>query len=245
MSDSQPVITIDGLTKRYGKVAAIDNLSFQVYPGRVTGFLGPNGAGKTTTMKTLLGLVSPSSGKATITGKNYRELSEPTKTVGALIEENTFHPGRTGRAHLRILTIAAGLPEERINEVLKLVELETAADRKVKGYSMGMKQRLGLAGALLGEPDILVLDEPANGLDPQGIHWLRELLKNYAREGRTVLISSHVLSEIAQIADEIVVIDKGHLVTHKPLKELVKPGDNLEEVFIDLIAKQHKGDSKS
>ncbi len=241
MDQSESVITVGKLTKRYGPETAVDGLSFSVQAGKVTGFLGPNGAGKTTTMKSMLGLVEPTSGAATIKGQSYGELSKPTKVVGALVEENTFHPGRTGRAHLRILATAAGLPASRIDEVLKLVDLEKAANRKVKGYSMGMKQRLSLAAALLGDPNILILDEPANGLDPQGIHWLREFLKNFASGGRTVFISSHVLSEVAQIAEEIIVIDKGQLVTQQPLNQLVKPGDNLEEVFINLIAKQGKG----
>jgi ABC-2 type transport system ATP-binding protein len=195
-------------------------------------------------MKILLGLIRPNSGRATITGKTYQELNDPIETVGALMEEHTFHPGRTGRAHLRILATAADLPSERIGEVLRLVELENAADRKVNGYSMGMKQRLGLAAALLGNPSVLVLDEPANGLDPQGIHWLRNLLKNYAREGKTVFISSHVLSEVAQIADEVVVINEGRMIVQAPLSQLIKPGDNLEEVFISLVADRDKGGSK-
>jgi len=216
------VIKIEKLTKRYSGHTAVDDLTFTAESGKVTGFLGQNGAGKSTTLKALLGLMEPTSGAATISSKRYLELPNPAKVIGVLIEENAFHPTRTGRSHLRILARAAGLPTSRVDEVLRIVELEKAADRKVKGYSLGMKQRLSLAAALLGDPKILVLDEPANGLDPQGMHWLRDLLKDYAKSGRTVLISSHVLSEIAQIADEIVMIHKGELVKQTSLKKLLR-----------------------
>jgi ABC-2 type transport system ATP-binding protein len=230
------VIDVENFTKKYGEEPAVSDLSFTAQSGKVTGFVGSNGAGKTTTLKALLGLIQATSGTATIEGKNYLDLSDPAITIGALIEENTFHPARTGRSHLRILARAAGLPSSRVDEVLKLVELEKAADRKVGGYSLGMKQRLSLATALLGDPRVLVLDEPSNGLDPQGIHWLRDLLKSYAKEGRTVLVSSHVLSELTQVADEIVIINGGKLIKQTTLAKLLKEtkGATLEDIFIGL-----------
>jgi ABC-2 type transport system ATP-binding protein len=206
------VIEIEALTKRYGRVLAVDDLSFRAEPGRVTGFLGPNGAGKTTTLRSLVGLLHPTSGAATILGKPYAELDEPARTVGAILEVNAFHPGRSGRNHLRTLALAAGVAEARVDEVLELVDLSAPSRCRTKTYSLGMKQRLSLAGALLGDPQVLVLDEPANGLDPHGIRWLRDLLRELAREGRTVLVSSHVLAEIAQMADDVVIIAKGRMV---------------------------------
>jgi len=206
------LIEIEALTKRYGRVLAVDDLSFRAEPGRVTGFLGPNGAGKTTTLRSLVGLLHPTSGAATILGKPYAELDEPARTVGAILEVNAFHPGRSGRNHLRTLALAAGVAEAKVDEVLELVDLTVPSRRRTKTYSLGMKQRLSLAGALLGDPQVLVLDEPANGLDPHGIRWLRDLLRKLAVEGRTVLVSSHVLAEIAQMADDVVIIAKGRMV---------------------------------
>jgi ABC-2 type transport system ATP-binding protein len=214
------VIRVEGLTKRYGRVLAVDDLSFGAEAGRVTGFLGPNGAGKTTTLRVLVGLAAPSAGRATIGGRVYRELDEPARHVGAVLETMSFHPGRSGRNHLRALAAAAGLPRERVEEVLSLVDLQDAARRRAGGYSLGMRQRLGLAAALLGEPDVLVLDEPANGLDPQGIRWLRDLLRSLADAGRSVLLSSHVLAEVAQLADDVVIIHRGRFVTEGPVAEI-------------------------
>jgi ABC-2 type transport system ATP-binding protein len=214
------VLEVDSLTKRFGSTLAVDGLSFRAEPGRVLGFLGPNGAGKTTTLRTLLGLTLPTSGSATVDGRWYRELRDPVKVLGAVLEGPQFHPGRTGRNHLRVLATAAGLPSSRVNEVLRLVELDGAGARRVKGYSLGMRQRLSLAGALLGDPRALVLDEPANGLDPQGIRWLRDFLRARAAEGRTVLISSHVLAEVAQTVDEVVVVSRGRLVAQGTVEEL-------------------------
>jgi ABC-2 type transport system ATP-binding protein len=214
------MLAVDSLTKRFGATLAVDGLSFKAEPGRVLGFLGPNGAGKTTTLRTLLGLTIPTSGSATVDGRPYRELSDPVQVLGAVLEGPQFHPGRTGRNHLRVLASAAGLPTGRVDEVLKLVELDGAGGRRVKGYSLGMRQRLSLAGALLGDPRGLVLDEPANGLDPQGIRWLRDFLRARAAEGRTVLISSHVLSEVAQTVDEVVVVSRGRLIAQGTVDEL-------------------------
>src|ERR671915_397615 len=214
------MLEVDSLTKRFGATLAVDGLSFKAEPGRVLGFLGPNGAGKTTTLRTLLGLTIPTSGSATVDGRPYRELRDPVGVVGAVLEGPQFHPGRTGRNHLRGLAAAAGRPRSRVEEVLALVELEGAADKRLKGYSLGMRQRLSLAGALLGDPRALVLDEPANGLDPQGIRWLRDFLRGQAGQGRTVLVSSHVLAEMAQTVDEVVVISRGKLVATGSLDEL-------------------------
>jgi ABC-2 type transport system ATP-binding protein len=208
------------LTKRFGKTVAVDDLSFAVEHGRITGFLGPNGAGKTTTLRVLLGLVAPTAGTATIMGRPYRSLDEPARQVGAVLEATGFHPTRSGRNHLRVLAAATGVPPSRVDEVLALVKLEQWARRKVKTYSLGMRQRLGLACALLGDPDVLVLDEPANGLDPEGIRWLRDLLRSLSAQGRTILISSHVLAEIAQTVDDVAIIQKGRLVAHATLEEL-------------------------
>jgi ABC-2 type transport system ATP-binding protein len=214
------VIAIESLSKRYGETVAVDGLSFGVRSGSILGFLGPNGAGKTTTLRVLLGLAEPTSGTATIDGRSYRSLSDPLGSVGAVLDSSGFHPGRRGRDHLRVLARAAGLPSGRVTEVLRLVEMEDAAGRRVKGYSLGMKQRLNLAGALLGDPEVLILDEPANGLDPQGIRWLRDFLRSMAAEGRTVLVSSHVLAEVSQTVDEVVVIARGRLRAQGTLEEL-------------------------
>jgi len=214
------VITVEGLTKRFGDVVAVDDLSFEVDQGTVVGFLGPNGAGKTTTLRMLLGLVAPTAGSARIQGGPYRQLAAPLHHVGAVLEASGFHPGRTARNHLRVVAIAAGLPRARADEVLSAVGLDHAADRRVGGFSLGMRQRLALAAALVGAPEILVLDEPANGLDPEGIHWLRGFLRHLADEGRTVLVSSHVLAEVAQTVDHVVIIAHGRLVTQSTLAAL-------------------------
>jgi ABC-2 type transport system ATP-binding protein len=210
MPDGQ--IVVDGLTKVYKNLRAVDDLSFTVQAGRVTGFLGPNGAGKTTTLRMLLNLVQPTAGTATIGGRRYADLPEPIREVGAILEASAAHKGRTGRNHLRVLCRGAGLPKHRADEVLALVGLTPAANRKFKGYSLGMRQRLGIAAALLGDPRVLVLDEPANGLDPEGIRWMRDLLKALAADGRTVLVSSHLLTEMEILADDIIIIASGKLV---------------------------------
>ena len=214
------VLEVRDLTKRFGTNVAVDGLSFTARPGSVLGFLGPNGAGKTTTLRILLGLTLPGSGSATVAGQWYRELDEPVRQVGAVLEGPQFHPGRTGRNHLRVIATAAGLPKSRVDEVLRLVELNGAGEKRVKAYSLGMRQRLSLAGALLGDPLALVLDEPANGLDPQGIRWLRDFLRAQAGDGRAVLVSSHVLAEMAQTVDHVVVISHGRLVAEGSLEEL-------------------------
>ena len=215
------MIEVAGLSKRFGKTQAVSTLSFTSRPGLVTGFLGPNGAGKSTTLRAVLGLVNQDAGTATVLGRAYRELDRPAERVGAVLEASAVHPGRTGRNHLRVLATASGLPRSRVEEVLTLVELAGAAKRRAGGYSLGMRQRLGLAAALLGDPEVLVLDEPANGLDPQGIRWLRDLLRSLANEGRTVLVSSHVLAEVAQTVDEVVIIAQGKLVLQAPMDEVL------------------------
>jgi ABC-2 type transport system ATP-binding protein len=213
-----------GLTKRYGSVTAVDNLSFKVRSGAVTGFLGPNGAGKTTTLRMVLGLARPTAGHATVAGRRYADLDDPARTVGANLEVAGAHPGRSGRNHLRALAAMAGFPRKRVEEVLTLVELQDAADRRAGKYSLGMRQRLGLAATLLGDPQVLVLDEPANGLDPRGIRWLRDFLRRMAGEGRTVLVSSHVLAEVAQTVDDVVVIHRGRMITQGPVSQLTGSG---------------------
>jgi ABC-2 type transport system ATP-binding protein len=219
-------IVVDRLSKRFGnKVKAVEDLSFTVEPGSVTGFLGPNGAGKTTTLRMLLGLVRPSGGTATIGGVDYRHLPAPLTRVGASLEASSFHPTRTGRNHLRILCAAAGLPDERADLVLTQVGLGEAGNRKVRGYSLGMRQRLGLASALIGDPRVLILDEPANGLDPDGIRWLRSFFRFLADQGRTVLVSSHQLGEIQEVADRVVILDRGRLVTSGSIEELTAGTD--------------------
>jgi ABC-2 type transport system ATP-binding protein len=215
------MIEVVDLTKRYGKVLAVDRLSFRVEPGTITGFLGPNGAGKSTTLRSVLGLVHPDAGGATVLGRAYRELDQPLHRVGAVLEASEVHPGRSGRNHLRVLAAASGVPQSRVEEVLALVELTAAAKRRVKGYSLGMRQRLGLATALLGDPEVLVLDEPANGLDPAGVRWLRDLLRSLAGEGRTILVSSHVLAEVAQTVDRVVIIHRGKLIQQATIAEVL------------------------
>ncbi len=213
-------LEVRGLTKRFGSTTAVDGLTFAIEPGRITGFLGPNGAGKTTTLRMLLGLVRATAGDALVEGVPYRRLRDPARSVGAVLEASSYHPARSGRNHLRVLATAAGIPRARIDEALRQVELEAAAGRPVRTYSLGMRQRLSVAGALLGEPRLLVLDEPANGLDPEGIRWLRRFLRSFAADGGTVFISSHVLAEIAQLADEVVIIHRAKLVAHEPLAAL-------------------------
>jgi ABC-2 type transport system ATP-binding protein len=214
-------ISFSKLTKRYGSVPAVDDLSFDVQPGKVTGFLGPNGSGKTSTLRILLGLAAPTSGTATIDGLAYRQLPDPVRQVGAALDSNCFHPGRSAAQHLRIITTATGLPRRRVDEVLGLVGLSDVAGRAVGRFSLGMRQRLSLAAALLGDPGVLVFDEPLNGLDPDGIRWLRGLLRSLAEQNRTVFLSSHLLTEVAQTADEVVVLSRGRLVAHAPLADLV------------------------
>jgi len=215
------LIEVASLSKRFGKTQAVSDLSFRVEPGTITGFLGPNGAGKSTTLRSVLGLVHPDAGGATVLGVPYRELDRPLHRVGAVLEASEVHPRRSGRNHLRVLAAAAGIPRSRVEEVLALVELSTAAKRRVKGYSLGMRQRLGLATALLGDPEVLVLDEPANGLDPAGVRWLRDLFRSLAAEGRTILVSSHVLAEVAQTVDRVVIIHRGALVQQASIAEVL------------------------
>jgi ABC-2 type transport system ATP-binding protein len=236
---SAHAVDVSRLTKRYGGRTVVDDLSFAVPSGAVTGFLGPNGAGKTTTLRVLLGLAKPDEGSATILGRHYAELEHPGGQVGALLETSGFHPGRTGADHLRLCALQADLPLARVEEVLALVDLQDGGRRRVGEYSLGMRQRLGLAGALLGDPEVLILDEPANGLDPEGVRWLRDLLRSFAAEGRTVLVSSHVLAEVAQTVDHVVVLNHGRLVADAALPELLSGTDGaepaLEDVFLGLI----------
>jgi ABC-2 type transport system ATP-binding protein len=219
MSDGQ--IVVSGLTKKYKTVTAVDDLSFVVEPGRVTGFLGPNGAGKTTTLRMVLNLVTPTAGTATIGGVRYADLRDPIRHVGGILEASAAHRGRTGLNHLRIICLSAGIPFGRADEVLEIVGLTPAAKRKFKGYSLGMRQRLGIAAALIGDPQVLILDEPANGLDPEGIRWMRDLLKSMAAQGRTILVSSHLLSEMEILADDLVIIAAGKLVTQGTVAQVV------------------------
>lgn len=231
---SDPVVSARSLTKRYGDLVAVDRLDFSLDAGTVTGFLGPNGAGKTTALRLLLGLAEPTSGEALVFGHRYRDLDQPGRRVGAVLESDDFHPGRTGRDHLRTLALAAEIPPGRVEEVLELVELRRASGRRVKAYSLGMRQRLGLAAALLGDPALLVLDEPANGLDPAGVHWLRTFLRRFAERGGTVLVASHVLAEVAQTVDRVLIIDRGCLVASGPLDELAGDGQTLEDTYLEL-----------
>jgi ABC-2 type transport system ATP-binding protein len=233
---SAPAVTVRQLSKRYRDLAAIDELSFTLERGTITGFLGPNGAGKTTTLRLLLGLAEPTAGEALVFGRRYSELDDPLRRVGALLESSDFDPGRSGRNHLRTLALATGIAYERVEELMGLVELERAADRPVPTYSLGMRQRLGLAAALLGDPELLVLDEPGNGLDPAGIAWLRGFLHNFAADGRTVLISSHVLAEVAQTVQAALIIDRGRLVGEFELRELQDGGRSLEAAYLELTS---------
>jgi ABC-2 type transport system ATP-binding protein len=234
MLAAMAIIEVRRLAKRFGSVTAVSDLSFEVKAGTVTGFLGPNGAGKTTTLRMLLGLVTPDAGTATINGHAYRELPDPLHEVGAVLEASSFHPGRTARAHLRIQAAAANVDPSRVDDVLDVVQLADAAGRRVGGFSLGMRQRLGLATALLADPEVLILDEPANGLDPEGVRWLRDLLRGFAAEGGTVVVSSHLLAEVAQTVGSVVILDHGRLVAQGPVAELTAGGAGLEDVFFQL-----------
>ncbi|MDR1393773.1 MAG: ABC transporter ATP-binding protein [Bifidobacteriaceae bacterium] len=214
------MIEVRSLTKRFGPVTAVDNLSFQAQEGRVTGFLGPNGSGKTTTLRAALGLIRPTAGDVVFDGQHYGEIKRPASVIGAALEASSFHPGRTALDHLRAIAPEAGLPDSRCLEVLDIVGLASQADRRVGGYSMGMRGRLGVAAALLGDPSVLLLDEPTNGLDPEGITWMRQLLRALAAQGRTILISSHLLREVEATVDDVVIITRGRLVHASPLEEL-------------------------
>jgi ABC-2 type transport system ATP-binding protein len=216
------VISVRGLIKQYGDVRAVDELTFDVPAGQVTGFLGPNGAGKSTTMRIVMGLDRPTAGTALVNGKRYVELAEPLNQVGALLDPGAMHPGRTGRGHLRIGARTNGIPLRRVEEVIEQVGLGAAARRRVKGYSLGMRQRLGIAAALLGDPQVLLFDEPVNGLDLDGVRWIRSLLRGFADEGRTVLVSSHLMSEMQLIADRIVIIGRGRLIADAPVDEILR-----------------------
>jgi ABC-2 type transport system ATP-binding protein len=227
-------IAVQHLRKEFGKVTAVDDVSFELLPG-VTGFLGPNGAGKTTTLRMMLGLIRPTAGRATFDGRRYAELEHPARVVGAMLEATGFHPGRTGRDHLRVVAGAAGVPD-RVDEVLELVDLTEAAGRRVSGYSLGMRQRLGLAAALLGDPELLILDEPSNGLDPAGMAWLRDLLRRQAELGRAVLVSSHLLAELAQSVERLVVLNGGRLVYEGRLTALTGHDESLEQAFLRVTA---------
>ena len=228
------MITARGLSKHYGRTVAVRDLTFTVRPGVVTGFLGPNGAGKSTTMRMLIGLDRPDTGQATVNGKPYRELRQPLRQVGAMLEARSFHPGRSARAHLRALADSNAIPGRRVEEVLALVGLAAAGGRRAGKFSLGMAQRLGIAVAMLGDPPIVILDEPVNGLDPEGVRWIRNLMKSLAGEGRTVLISSHLISEVAQTADELIVIGQGRLLAHTTVAELAATANSLEDAFFRL-----------
>jgi len=229
-------IEFHALTKRYGSVTAVDNLTFSPADGRVTGFVGANGAGKSTTMRLLLGLTRPDAGTATVNGRRYAELADPLRQIGAMVDPNVFHPNRSGRNALRVIARPAGVSDGRVDDVLDMVGLTAAAHRRAGGYSMGMRQRLALAAALLGDPGTIVLDEPANGLDPQGVHWLRGLIRHLAAEGRTLFVSSHLLAELAQTVDDVVIIADGRLVVHEPMSSLLAraAGSSLEDVYLAL-----------
>jgi len=228
------MIEIRGLIKRYGPTTAVDGLSFSVQPGVVTGFLGLNGSGKSTTMRLIMGLDHPDAGKVTIGGRPYQRLDWPMSEVGALLEARAFHPGRSARAHLGALAAAGGIARSRVDEVLGLVGLTDVAGRRARTFSLGMAQRLGIAAALLGDPAVLLLDEPVNGLDPEGIHWVRNLMKSLAAQGRTVFVSSHLISEMALTADRLIVVGRGRLLADTTVAELASRGGSLEEAFLRL-----------
>jgi ABC-2 type transport system ATP-binding protein len=230
------VIELRELTKRYGDRVAVDALSVQVRPGVVTGFLGPNGSGKSTTMRMILGLDAPDHGEALIGGVRYADLTLPLQAVGALLDAGAFHPGRSGRAHLAALAASNDLPDSRVEQVLRAVGLSGAAGRRAGTYSLGMRQRLGVAVALLGDPGVLLLDEPVNGLDPEGIRWIRDLLRGLAAEGRTVFVSSHLIAEMALTAERLVVIGRGRLLADTTVAELAADADSLEEAFLRLTS---------
>jgi ABC-2 type transport system ATP-binding protein len=229
-------VAVHGLTKRYGRLTAVDDLTFTLEPGRVTGFVGRNGAGKTTTLRMLLGLTRPTAGTATVAGRRYADLRDPLRHVGALIDPNCFHPGRTGRDALRAVARPARIPDTRIDEVLGWVDLAGAAGRRVGGYSLGMRQRLALGAALLGDPGTLLLDEPANGLDPDGVRWLRALIRGLGGQGRSVLVSSHLLAELAQTVDDVIVVERGRLVAHDRIAALAIGTESLEDAFLRMTA---------
>jgi ABC-2 type transport system ATP-binding protein len=237
LSAGEPAVSVRELTKCYGEVVAVDALTFSLRPGTITGFLGPNGAGKTTTLRLLLGLARPTAGEALVFGRPYRELLRPARRVGAVLESNDFDPSRSGRNHLRALALASSIPYARVDDLLELVELEAAADRPVGAYSLGMRQRLGLATALLGDPELLVLDEPANGLDAAGVHWLRGFLRRFAAQNRTVLISSHILAEVAQTVDQVLIIANGRKLATVQLDELADGASSLEDLYLELTAR--------
>ena len=226
-------IAISGLVKTYGKQNAVDNLTANIAKGRITGFLGPNGAGKSTTLRCLVGLSAPTSGSAMIFDKRYRDLNNPLSKVGTVLDSRGFHPALTGKQNLRVVAAAAGIADSRVDEVLEMVELTDAADKRMKNYSLGMKQRLALAGAILGDPEILILDEPANGLDPAGIAWLRKFLRKLAEGGRTILVSSHQLAEMQNTVDDVIIINKGKLIALGSMKEVIGEG-SLEDAFLAL-----------
>lgn len=231
------MIEFKHLTKRYGDITAVDDVSFSVQPGTVCGFLGPNGAGKSTSMRCLVGLAAPTSGQVLVLGQPYRELANPAAQVGIMLDASALHPGRTGREVLVEGAMLLGLPHSRVDEILELVGLTPKeARRKVKTYSLGMRQRLGIGHALLGSPSVLVLDEPANGLDPAGIRWMRNLLRDFAQRGGTVLLSSHLLHEVQQVADQLVMIGHGRVVHDGSLTELLGSDDDLEDMFLTLTA---------
>ena len=232
------MIEARGLSKRYGAAVAVDRLSFDVRPGLVTGFLGPNGAGKSTTMRLILGLDAPDAGWARIGGRAYRDLARPLRTVGALLEARSFHPGRSARGHLLALAASNAIPAARVDEVLEEVGLTGVAGRRAGTFSLGMGQRLGIAAALLGDPEVLLLDEPGNGLDPEGIRWVRGLLRSLAGQGRTVLVSSHLIGEVAVSADEVIVLGAGRLLAAGPVAELAAGAASLEDAFFDLLNKE-------
>jgi len=233
MSGIPPVVAIERLTKRYSSRAVVDDLTFTLDEGQIAGFLGPNGAGKSTILRLLLGLAAPSSGMAHILGRPFAELPEPARAVGAVLESGDFHPARSGRDHLRVLALAAGVGPARVDGVLETVKLTEAGGRPVRTYSLGMRQRLGLAAALLGDPRLLVLDEPANGLDPAGVHWLRGFLRAYADQGGTVLVSSHLLGEVTQTVDRVLILSRGRLVADRPIADFAQD-DSLESTYLAL-----------
>jgi ABC-2 type transport system ATP-binding protein len=236
-------VSVHGLSKDFGRVRAVREVTFTLPAGQLTGFLGPNGAGKTTTLRMVLGLVRPTSGRALIGGRSYSQLAEPRRVVGAVLEATGFHPGRRGRDHLRVAAQAGGLPPARVDQVLDQVGLTEDAGRRVSGYSLGMRQRLGLAVALLGDPQVLILDEPANGLDPGGMAWLRGLLRDLADQGRTLAICSHLLAEMAQTVDRVVIISTGRLTFDGPLSSLTAAGESLEAAFLRLTDTDQRPDT--
>ncbi len=230
------VITAENLTKRYGSKTAVDGISFQLAPGKVTGFLGPNGSGKSTTMRMAVGLDRPTAGTVTIDGKPFAQHKAPLRTVGAVLDAGATHPGRTGRAHLWVLAATHGISNKRVEEVIELTGLGEAARKRIKGYSLGMNQRLGIAAALLGDPAVLIFDEPVNGLDPEGVRWVRSMARQLAAEGRTVFVSSHLMSEMSQTADHLIVLGRGRIIADAPIAELLSSGEQRVLVRTEQIA---------